>query len=189
MLTESSAAQLVHSLISSRLDYCNSLNLLNGLPDKHIMHLQRVQNNVARVVCKAKKHDNISPTLHKLHWLPIRPRILFKTLLLKYQALNGRAPSCLSDLLIPYVPARSLYSLSKNLRVPKTNTWQIGDRSFAVVAPKVWNALPSDIKSFSMVFNANLKNTCLNNHTSWTVILFLPYLCIVSCYILLSTVF
>ena len=122
------------------------------------MHLQRVQNNAARVVCKVKKHDHISPTLQKLHWLPVMSRIFFKTLLLTYQALNDRAPSYLSDLLVPYAPARSLRSCSKNLlKVPKSKTRQFGGG--AVVAPKAWNALQSDIKSSSTVdlFKAKLK--------------------------------
>ena len=32
------------------------------------------------------------------------------------------------------------------LAVPKTKTKLYGDRSFAVRAPRLWNALPGDIK-------------------------------------------
>jgi hypothetical protein len=48
LLTDSSSQKLVHSFITSRLDYCNSL--LIGLPDSQLNRLQRIQNNAARVV-------------------------------------------------------------------------------------------------------------------------------------------
>ena len=49
-LTSDSANLLAHALISSRLDYCNSL--LFGIADKEIVQLQRIQNSLARVVTK-----------------------------------------------------------------------------------------------------------------------------------------
>ena len=43
-----SSIQLVNDLVSSKLDYCNSL--FYGLPDTSIKRLQRVQNSLARVI-------------------------------------------------------------------------------------------------------------------------------------------
>ena len=104
--------------------------------------------------------DHITPTLQSLHWLPVKSRIQFKTLLLTYQALHGRSPSYLSDLLVQHAPTRSLRSGSQNLLIVlKSYSKQFGDRSFSVAAPKAWNALPMDIKSASTVdmFKKNLK--------------------------------
>ena len=47
-LSMDSAATLIHSFISSRIDYCDSL--LYGVPKCHIDKLQRVQNAAARLV-------------------------------------------------------------------------------------------------------------------------------------------
>ena len=73
-----SAIQLANALVSSKLDYCNSL--FYGLPDISIKPLQRIQNSLARVMFPSlKRSDHITPTLVKLHWLPIHKRIKFKT--------------------------------------------------------------------------------------------------------------
>ena len=68
-----SAKLLAHALVSSRLDYCNSL--LFGVADKEIVHLQRIQNSPARVVTKKPPLTRSVPLLPSLHWLPIIFRI------------------------------------------------------------------------------------------------------------------
>ena len=65
-----------------------------------ISSLQSVQNTAARVVTVTKKFDHITPVLIQLHWLPVHFRILFKVLLLVYEALNGMAPLYITELLI-----------------------------------------------------------------------------------------
>ena len=73
---------LVHALITSRVDYCNSL--LFGLPDCQLNKLQRVLNVSARLIYKLPRFCHITPILCDLHWLPIRYRINFKIILLKW---------------------------------------------------------------------------------------------------------
>ena len=52
----------------------------------------------------------ITPVLFELHWLPVEYRITYKILLLSDKALNGLAPSYLTDLLRVYEPTRQLRS-------------------------------------------------------------------------------
>ena len=69
-----------HALITSKLDYFNSL--FYRLPNYQLRKLQLLQNMAARFVTESRKFDHISPLLVKLHWLPISYRVLFKSLLL-----------------------------------------------------------------------------------------------------------
>ena len=82
-----------------------------------------------------------------LHWLPIEQRIEFKLLLFTYKALHDTAPSYIKDMLEPYVPHRHLRSAKKMLlREPAYNLHSYGHRSFSVSAPRLWNALPFELK-------------------------------------------
>ena len=158
LIPDHAAAQLVHSLVSSRLDYCNSL--LYGLPNYRIKSLQRVQNVAARIVSRCDKKCHITPVLHSLHWLPIEQRIKFKILLLTYKCLHGYAPGYLCDLINHQAPNRSRRSMYQNsLVIPQTRLKSAGDRSFSFAAPTEWNKLPNNIQQSTSIdcFKKNLK--------------------------------
>ena len=89
-------------------------------------------------------------TTLSLHWLPVNQRINYKILLLTYKALNGQAPSYITELLKPYTPARNLRSSSKNLlKIPLVKLVSYGHRCFSFAAPTLWNSLPDYIKQSS----------------------------------------
>ena len=77
-LTTDATKTLVHSLISSRVDYCNSVH--TGLPDSEIHKLQCIMNAMAHLTSRCHKFDHITPILVSLHWLPVRQCITFKDL-------------------------------------------------------------------------------------------------------------
>ena len=65
-----------------------------------------------------------------------------------YRFLNGSAPLNLSRLIISLKNSRSLRSSSSALlRVPRTRHVNLGDRSFAKVAPSIWNQLPLAVRN------------------------------------------
>lgn len=145
-LSNDACTTLVHALVFSQLDYCNAL--LYGLPAYQIEKLQKIQNAAARLLCNKSKFEHIRPTLKELHWLPVRYRILFKIAILTFKALVGQAPSYIRELIVQQETRYSLRSASTvTLVVPRTKQKTLGDRSFAVAAPTVWNDLPPDIRS------------------------------------------
>lgn len=145
-LDNDTCKKLIHAFVTSKIDSCNSL--LAGLPDIEINKLQSVQNTAARIVTRTKKDDSITRTLEQLHWLPVKARIDFKILTLVYKALHDLAPSYLSEIISPYKPSRLLRSAGKNLlEVPKSNTKSYGDRSFAIYGPKLWNSIPTELRT------------------------------------------
>ena len=144
-LSRESTEMLVHAFITSRVDYCNSL--LYGLPNYQLNKLQRVLNASARLVCNSPTFCHISPLLRGLHWLPVIARIEFKVLLITFKAIHGLAPKYLCDLL---TFLSSLYNLRSSdsilLSMLAGRSKMLGDRTFMVAAPRLWNSLPREIQ-------------------------------------------
>ena len=84
LLSYDACAQLIHALISIRLDYCNSL--LYNLPKGSIERLQKIRNQTARILTKTPRCEHISEVLVSLHWLRIEQRIIYKILILTFKA-------------------------------------------------------------------------------------------------------
>ena len=88
-----------------------------------------------------------SPNIHMLHWLPVRRRVDFKRARYMYNSLHGRIPRYLSGdcQLIADASRRLQSSDTFTFAVPRTNTC-LGDRSFAIDGPQIWNSLPADLR-------------------------------------------
>ena len=164
-LDQKTAKTLVHALITSRLDYCNSV--LYGVSEKLLHRLQLIQNSAARIVTKSRKRTHITPILKQLHWLPVTYRIQYKALFTVFKILDGTAPGYLSELILQYKPKRSLRSENQLLlEVPCTRLKTFGDRAFSVFGPKLLNNLPMHVKQagtlehFKTVLKTHLFTEC-----------------------------
>ena len=119
-------------------------------------------NTAARILTKTPKSDHITPVLASLQWLPVKARADFKVLLLTYKALHGLAPTYLHDLVLSYIPTRTLRSQDAGLLiVPRISKQTAGGRAFSYRAPLLWNGLPTHVR------DADSVSTCkslLKNH-------------------------
>ncbi len=152
-LSQQDVETVIHAFVTSQLDYCNSL--LYGLSVNNIKWLQYVQNSAARLITHIRKNNHITPILYHLHWLPVSLRINNKILIFTYKALLNLGPTYLSDLLLPYIPARSLRSSSEGwLVTPKFRLVTMGARAFSVVA----------FSNFLEIRSLSLITKCISNY-------------------------
>jgi hypothetical protein len=148
----------MQTLVLSHLDYGNIA--LYGITTGELHRLQRMQNIAARVTLKLPRDASITEALQKLHWLPVKSRILYKLLLITFKALKLGEPKYLSDMLSIHIPARQLRSNSDTtkLYLPFVKL-ETARRSFSYAAPYTWNALPKELRELSSidVFKSKLK--------------------------------
>ena len=140
LLSKKHIEMLVHSVISTRFDYCNSA--LFGMSESNLDKLQRVQNAAARMVVGKRKRDSISDDIKNLHWLRVRSRIIFKFLLLTHKSVHGR---CSKNLQLPYKSYNCRPGDLLKLATKRCKT-KYGERTFGWAAPRLWNALPLKIR-------------------------------------------
>ena len=159
-LTREATESLIHALITSKIDYCNSL--LYGLPTSQINKFQRVQNAAARLITGSSKFCHVTPLFITLHWLPIKFRIYYKIALLTFKCIHGLAPSYLTELIS--IKRASSYNLRSNTGIilecsSTIHRVTLGDRAFQQAAPKTWNCLPLNIRNIKSIdsFKSALK--------------------------------
>ena len=150
------AHSLVSSLVSSRLNYCNSH--LSGIVDTDLPKLQQCSESTGPRCDKATSiYSHSGLPLRSLHWLPVKFRIVFKITLLTYKTAFTHLHSMLARLL----PSRSLRSNKRiTLLVPMVKT-NAGARTFHSCAPSLWNNVLLSVHSAS---SAATFRKCLKTH-------------------------
>ena len=151
-LSKSEAVSVANALVSSKLDYCNSL--FRSLDDKDLHKLQCIQNSLARIVANpptSVRIFHITPVRKELHWLPIKYRCIFKTLTIIHKFLYTGLPHYFAPHLRFYTcEANTRLSVPGKLYLDKPSLTHIASfpqlyNSLAYDGPDLWNSLPDDI--------------------------------------------
>ena len=145
LLSRHATAQLVHALISTRPDYCNSV--LYNLPKSRILRLQRIQNQPARILTRTPRYDHITEDLIDLHWLKSKERIVYNILIFTFKVFIDRtAPLYLCELIEQQKSTTNTRlagdAFLLKLPPPSRNCADtFFERSFLYGAPYQWNKL------------------------------------------------
>ena len=154
-LSQHVATTLSCAIVQTRLDYCNSL--LHATSSQNITSLQRVQNNLARIVYRTHRRASAGPLLEKLHWLPISSRIKFKLATLSHAVIHTGSPDYLAELVSTSGGSRrtrgnpDLCSGASLSQVQNHGAQKLLEPrcklasekpSFRFASPAVWNSLP-----------------------------------------------
>ena len=132
---------LVQSIVTLRLDYCNSA--LAGATKADFNKLQRAQNAACRFIIGLRKFDSCREYRFNLHWLPIKERVQFKLLTFAQQILHtSRSPAYLKALIQFEPNHQTKRENNKWKTVPKQSKQSYGAKAFSVLGPKLWNELP-----------------------------------------------
>ena len=140
-LINTATAKLVSAFVLSRIDYRKSL--MFGSTKDVTSHLQRMQNNAARVIFCIPKSSSITIHLKSLHWLPVKVRGTYKIACLCYHCHSSTAPSYVADMLQKKpLHTRNTHSSSCTwplLNRPAHSKATLGDRSFSFASSSVYS--------------------------------------------------
>ena len=147
-LTKDACETLVVGLVLSHIDYCNSI--LIDVPEVTLKPFKRLLAASAKLILNKSKFTSTSEALSTLHWLPLESRIKYKIITIMHKISYGVAPVYLAKLVtLRSSSMRTLRSTSEVFyyHEPWVKHKTFAFRSFSVQGPRLWNMLPSTIKS------------------------------------------
>jgi len=123
-----------------------------------VRHLWRSYSTATVSTDRTRRHSSslvllnviiCTPVLKQLHWLPVKQRIDFKLAVLVSKSLRGLAVR-VGRLSTRHGRGTSTSQVFWHLHL-RTQS-QIGDRSFSVDGPWLWNNLPTEIRRRGTTF-------------------------------------
>ena len=180
-LDRDSCHHIIRSLILSRLDYMITQCSL-APTQKNIARLQKLQNWAAKIILCAKKRDHATPLIKELHWLTVRNRIMYTSMVTVY------SPSYLSSTILSVLPwthrpTIGIWQFTRltEHRILPRNLSSAADAMFEFATPRQWNSLPATLrtsgslhtfKKVSKRTSSHINATCCLHYLSHALYLF-----------------
>lgn len=163
---------LCESLVLSHFNYCDVVysNFIDSVEKRRI---QRVQNSCCRFIFSLRRYDHISHTFSGLNWLNMQFRRRLHFLVFVHRILSTSVPSYLFSRLSTRSTVHNrtirfghLYHIDRHFTAAYQNC-------FTYCSAKLYNALPSRLKSLSVTsFKTNLKQLLLEEQKGTNFTLF-----------------
>ena len=131
--------QLIHAVITGRLDYC--ICLFVNISRDNLFKMQKAQNAAGRLILGKRRRDSARLTLRELHWLNVEKRVTFKILLLVFKVIKG-----MCNMTLRYKGFNGRPDDFLLLETPTFKT-QYGKRLFEYNGSRWWNALPVNVRT------------------------------------------
>ncbi len=148
LLSKEARRIAVETLALSLINY--GINIWSTANITQLKRVKKLQNFAAKVaIGGASKCDHVPPLLNKLQWLPIPQKVIYEQCLTSFKTVNNLPPSWL--FCFPQVTnVNTTNTRQQNLlHIPRTKT-DTGSTSITVRGPKLWNNLPSNVKSVTV---------------------------------------
>jgi len=95
---------------------------------------------IVQIVLQVLRRSDARPLLHRLHWLTVKHRILYKTAVVIFKVPQTSTPTYLSRLIKPRDCARHLRSSDTSILAQSTNKTHFAGHGFRLSAPAVRNS-------------------------------------------------
>ena len=140
------------------LDLQSKIRLVNVFTATQLQRLQKLQNAATRWIFHWKERRGVTSLRKKLHFLPVKARIVYKVSLLMYHVVQGNAPEYLTKDISRRPPK------PMTLRANSDNTLleerlhgglrlrhKMTKRAISIAGPSIWNSLPRKIRELETV--------------------------------------
>ena len=133
------------SVVMPDLTYASSCFVF-CLTAQQATDLQTLENKAVRAVFGTRPYDSAQPLLQRVELYRISELHKQKALLLTWRCIHGIAGNRLCGLISRSPDRRTRLQKDIGAHVPPAAS-RAGQARFSVAAPKLWNALPSDIRT------------------------------------------
>ena len=140
---------LVNALVLSHVRYC--LAVYGNGSENNMQRLQKILNFALRVISGRRKFDHISDVREELGWHTVRQLYKQHTLTLLHKIMDTGEPQALASQIQANSSLRSRSTRQDtDLALPRVRT-EAGKRRLLYSTVQLYNELPSDIRSSSLV--------------------------------------